>query len=163
MAQSPPVVLSIAGFDPSSGAGVTADVKTIAAHGCYGVSCITALTVQSTAGVRRVEAISADLVSETLEELSSDIAIAAVHIGMLGSGKVARVVSDFLAKAGLPNIVLDPIMKSSSGADLIVDINGVNQSFLVQASDGSNRIVPSQYWVGAANSGDKLLVTYWVG
>ena len=52
---------------------------------------------------------------------------------------------------------------ATSGADLIVDINGVNQSFLVQASDGCNRIVPSQYWVGAANSGDKLLVTYWVG
>ena len=52
MAEKPPVVLTIAGFDPSSGAGVTADVKTIAAHGCYGVACITALTVQSTAGVR---------------------------------------------------------------------------------------------------------------
>src|SRR5439155_1456476 len=56
MAQAPPVVLTIAGFDPSSGDGVTADIKTIAAHGCYGVACITALTVQSTAGVRRVEA-----------------------------------------------------------------------------------------------------------
>ena len=66
MAQSPPVVLTIAGFDPSSGAGVTADVKTIAAHGCYGVACITALTVQSTAGVRRVEAVSPELIAETL-------------------------------------------------------------------------------------------------
>jgi len=119
MAQSPTVVLSIAGFDPSSGAGVTADVKTIAAHGCYGVSCVTALTVQSTAGLRRVEPVSPALVSETLEELNADIAIAAVHIGMLGSGKVARVVADFLEKAELSNIVLDPIMKSSSGAELI--------------------------------------------
>ncbi len=51
----------------------------------------------------------------------------------------------------------------TTGADLIVDINGVNQSFLVQASDSTNRIIPSEYWVGAANSGDKLLVTYWVG
>jgi len=119
MAPAPPVVLSIAGFDPSSGAGVTADVKTIAAHGCYGVSCITALTVQSTAGVRRVQTVNPALVSETLEELNSDIAIAAVHIGMLGSGKLVQVVADFLAKTGLPNIVLDPIMKSSSGADLI--------------------------------------------
>ena len=119
MPQSPPVVLTIAGFDPSSGAGVTADVKTIAAHGCYGVACITALTVQSTAGVRRVEAVSADLVAATLEELNSDIEISAVHIGMLGSGKVARVVSEFLEKTGLPNVVLDPIIKSSSGADLI--------------------------------------------
>jgi hydroxymethylpyrimidine/phosphomethylpyrimidine kinase len=118
MAQSPPVVLSIAGFDPCSGAGVTADVKTIAAHGCYGVACITALTVQSTAGVKRVEAVSPELIAETLEELSADLDIAAVHIGMLGSGKVARVVSEFLAKSQLGNVVLDPIIKSSSGSDL---------------------------------------------
>ena len=62
MALPPPVVLTIAGFDPSSGAGVTADVKTIAAHGCYGVACITALTVQSTAGVKRVEPVSPELI-----------------------------------------------------------------------------------------------------
>ncbi len=119
MAECPPVVLSIAGFDPSSGAGVTADVKTIAAHGCYGVSCITALTVQSTARVRRVEAANPALVSETLEELNSDVSIAAIHIGMLGSGKVASVVADFLENSGLGKVVLDPIMKSSSGADLL--------------------------------------------
>jgi hydroxymethylpyrimidine/phosphomethylpyrimidine kinase len=119
MISSPPVVLSIAGFDPSSGAGVTADVKTIAAHGCYGVSCITALTVQSTVGVRRVEAVSSELVAETLQELNAGMSIAAVHIGMLGSGKVARAVADFVEKAKLSNIVLDPIMKSSSGSDLI--------------------------------------------
>ena len=127
MAEKPPVVLTIAGFDPSSGAGVTADVKTIAAHGCYGVACITALTVQSTAGVLRVEAVDAGLVTETLEELAADISIAAVHIGMLGSAKVVRAVAEFLGprsgKAGLsnqlPNIVLDPILKSSSGAELL--------------------------------------------
>ncbi len=119
MAPSPPVVLTIAGFDPSSGAGVTADVKTIAAHGCYGVGCITALTVQSTAGVRRIEAVTPQLVTETLEELSSDLEISAVHVGMLGAGKVVRAVCDFLEKAGLRNIVLDPIIKSSSGHDLI--------------------------------------------
>jgi hydroxymethylpyrimidine/phosphomethylpyrimidine kinase len=119
MALSPPVVLTIAGFDPSSGAGVTADIKTIAAHGCYGIACISALTVQSTAGVRRVEPVSPDLVSETLRELSSDIDIAAVHIGMLGSSKVVRAVAEFLAREKPPNIVLDPILKSSSGAELV--------------------------------------------
>jgi len=118
MAQAPPVVLTVAGFDPCSGAGVTADVKTIAAHGCYGVACITALTVQSTAGVKKVEAVTPELIAETLEELSADLDIAAVHIGMLGSGKVARVVSEFLAKSELGNVVLDPIIKSSSGSDL---------------------------------------------
>jgi hydroxymethylpyrimidine/phosphomethylpyrimidine kinase len=123
MAEKPPIVLTIAGFDPSSGAGVTADIKTIAAHGCYGVGCISAMTVQSTAGVRRVEPSDPDLVSETLEELVADFEIAAVHIGMLGSGKVVKAVADFLdqrgGKARLPNIVLDPILKSSSGADLL--------------------------------------------
>jgi hydroxymethylpyrimidine/phosphomethylpyrimidine kinase len=118
MALTPPVVLSIAGFDPSSGAGITADIKTIAAHGCYGVACITALTVQSTAGVRRVEPVDPELVAETLAELASDVEIAAVHIGMLGSGKVVRTVADFLAQHKQPNIVLDPILKSSSGTDL---------------------------------------------
>jgi hydroxymethylpyrimidine/phosphomethylpyrimidine kinase len=151
MAEKPPVVLSIAGFDPSSGAGITADIKTIAAHACYGVACITAMTVQSTAGVRRFEPVDPALVTDTLEELSADLEIAAVHIGMLGSGKVAKAVADFLCrgsaggsagkspreatresasqssgrsgngpgKARLPNIVLDPILKSSSGADLL--------------------------------------------
>src|ERR1700724_3722837 len=69
MSQVPPIVLTIAGFDPSSGAGVTADIKTIAAHGCYGVSAITALTVQSTAGVREVASVDPKLLALTLEEL----------------------------------------------------------------------------------------------
>src|SRR5580704_8847596 len=113
----------------------TAHIKTIAAHACYGVACITALTVQSTSGVRRFEVLDPALVSETLEELAGDVEIAAVHIGMLGSAKVVRAVADFLsgppARPGtgrygpqngrprLPNIVLDPILKSSSGAELL--------------------------------------------
>ena len=127
MPESPPVVLTIAGFDPSSGAGVTADIKTIAAHGCYGVACITALTVQSTSGVRRVEAIDPGLITETLQELTADIPITAVHIGMLGTAKVVRAVGEFLGErqgtAKMQNIVLDPILKSSSGADLL-DVQG---------------------------------------
>lgn len=132
MAEKPPVVLTIAGFDPSSGAGITADIKTIAAHSCYGVACITAMTVQSTAGVRRVEPVDPGLLTESLEELDRDLDVAAVHIGMLGSGKVAKALADFLEnrpvgrsgkrsspEARLPNIVLDPILKSSSGADLL--------------------------------------------
>jgi hydroxymethylpyrimidine/phosphomethylpyrimidine kinase len=123
MPDKPPVILTIAGFDPSSGAGATADIKTIAAHGCYGVACITAMTVQSTAGVRRVDPTDPGLVTATLEELAADIPIAAVHIGMLGAAKVVKAVVEFLgsrsAKAKLPNVVLDPILKSSSGADLL--------------------------------------------
>ena len=116
---TPPVVLTIAGFDPSSGAGITADIKTIAAHECYGVSCITALTIQSTQGVRRVEGVDPRIIAETLHELVSDLAVAAVHIGMLGNAQVVAVVADFLSQAHLPHVVLDPILKSSSGADLL--------------------------------------------
>ncbi|MGA9040901.1 MAG: bifunctional hydroxymethylpyrimidine kinase/phosphomethylpyrimidine kinase [Terriglobales bacterium] len=119
MPSTPPVVLTIAGFDPSSGAGVTADIKTIAAHGCYGVACVTALTVQSTAGVRKVEPVNPQTVTESLEELASDIEIAAVHIGMLASEGVAEAVAAFLEPRKLPNIVLDPIIRSSSGAELL--------------------------------------------
>jgi len=134
MAEKPPVVLTIAGFDPSSGAGVTADIKTIAAHGCYGVACITALTVQSTSGVRRVEATDPVLVLETLEELASDVEVASIHIGMLASAKVAKAVATFLAgrparqtasrplKPKVPrfaNVVLDPVLQSSSGTALL--------------------------------------------
>jgi hydroxymethylpyrimidine/phosphomethylpyrimidine kinase len=117
--QGPPVVLSIAGYDPSSGAGITADIKTIAAHGCYGITCITSLTVQSTLGVKRVEAVDARVVSESLEELAADFSIAAVRIGMLGSPEAARAVASFLRRHVLKNTVLDPILKSSSGMDLV--------------------------------------------
>jgi hydroxymethylpyrimidine/phosphomethylpyrimidine kinase len=122
MTEAQAVVLTIAGFDPSSGAGVTADVKTIAAHGCYGVACVTALTVQSTMGVRRVQAVDPGLIADTLEEISNDVSIAAIHVGMLGSGKVVRAVAEFFERYGTaesPNIVLDPVLKSSSGADLL--------------------------------------------
>jgi hydroxymethylpyrimidine/phosphomethylpyrimidine kinase len=114
-----PVVLSIAGHDPSSGAGVTADIKTIAAHGCYGVTCITSLTVQSTRGVKSVEPVEGRVITDTLEELMSDMEIAAIKIGMLGTAEAARSVSGFLRRYQPRHVVLDPILKSSSGASLL--------------------------------------------
>lgn len=119
MTQIPPVVLTISGFDPSAGAGTLADIKTLAAHGCYGVGCVTALTVQSTTGVKRVEPVSSKLVRETLEELAADFPIAAARIGMLGSAAVVEAVADFLGPGRIPFVVLDPILRSTSGADLI--------------------------------------------
>ncbi len=117
------MVLSISGFDPSSGAGVTADVKTAGAHGCFALTCVTSVTVQTTQGVRRVEPVQGEIVSETLFELAADLPIHAVRIGMLGSGEVADAVAGFLETARPPNIVLDPILRSSSGTDLI-DVKG---------------------------------------
>jgi hydroxymethylpyrimidine/phosphomethylpyrimidine kinase len=154
MAEKPPVVLTIAGFDPSSGAGVTADIKTIAAHSCYGVACVTALTVQSTSGVKRVAAVDSVLVTETLEELAADFEIAAVRIGMLANGKVVRAVADFLSRqtsgmaeksepAPRRNIILDPVLKSSSGRELL-DAAG-SRLLIAQLIPLSDVITPNVY------------------
>jgi hydroxymethylpyrimidine/phosphomethylpyrimidine kinase len=126
---SRPVALTIAGFDPGSGAGITADLKTFSAHGIYGVACISAMTVQSTLGVRAVEPLSPTLVRQTLECLAGDISLSGVKIGMLGNSAVVREVSSFLtAQSGaIPRerIVLDPVLRSSSGTALI-DPDGVD-------------------------------------
>lgn len=116
-----PVILSIAGYDPSSGAGITADIKTAAALGCYAVTCPTALTVQSTQGVFQVRALEPELVSATLKALADDMAFSATRIGMLGSGEVAAAVGEFLEKRRPANIVADPVIRSSSGAALLDD------------------------------------------
>lgn len=115
------VALTIAGFDPSSGAGVTVDLKVFWNHGVYGVAAISALTVQSTQGVRRVEPVSGSLLRETLKCLVDDLPIAGVKIGMLGSAEAVREVSRFLTQAEIPRgrVVLDPVLVSSSGAALL--------------------------------------------
>ena len=123
-----PVAITIAGFDPGSGAGVTADLKTFSAHGIYGVACISALTVQSTQGVRAVEPVPASLVRATLDCLAEDVALAGVKIGMLGTSAVASEVVSFLksqsSRIPRDRIVLDPVLRSTSGTPLI-DANGV--------------------------------------
>jgi len=124
MPQTPPVVLTIAGFDPSSGAGITADIKTIAAHGCYGIAAVTALTVQSTTGVKNVAPTPPDLLTETLQELNRDCQVSSVHIGMLASGEVAIRVAEFLETAKLSNVVLDTVLTSTSGTELL-DQDGI--------------------------------------
>ena len=121
-----PVVLSIAGHDPSSGAGITADIKTIAAHGCYGVTCITALTVQSTRGVKRMDPVEGRIITEALEQLMDDLEVAAIKIGMLGSAEAAKCVAAFLKRYSIRHVVLDPFIRSSSGAELISRDNVVN-------------------------------------
>jgi hydroxymethylpyrimidine/phosphomethylpyrimidine kinase len=115
-----PVLLTIAGFDPSSGAGITADLQVFAAHGFYGTSCITALTVQSTRGVAAVEPV-AKLIEKTLEHLDADLPPAGIKIGMLATAEVVRAVAAYLTKIRgrrIP-VVLDPVIQSSSGAALL--------------------------------------------
>src|SRR5277367_5095314 len=116
-------VLTIAGFDPSSGAGVTADLMVFAAHGLFGTSCITGLTVQSTMGVRTTEAVSAEIVHDTLDCLQSDLAVAGIKIGMLATAANVAMVADFLEMLRGENrrvpVVLDPVLRSSSGRELL--------------------------------------------
>src|ERR1700730_15888961 len=90
---TPPILLTIAGFDPSCGAGTAADLKTFAAHGCYGVAAITALTVQNTQGVEDVQNTPSAMLRAQLEALANDSDIAAVKIGMLGNRGNAVVVT----------------------------------------------------------------------
>jgi len=116
---SPPIVLTIAGFDPTAGAGTGADLKTIAAHNCYGVAVVTALTVQSSRGVKGVQPVSAELVRAQLEELLKDVSVAAVKIGMLGTRANVQAVAEVLERKKFPHVVLDPVLRSTSGMELL--------------------------------------------
>ncbi len=116
---APPILLTIAGFDPSCGAGTAADLKTFAAHGCYGVAAITSLTVQSTQGVETVHNTPSSELRAQLDALVKDCDIAAVKIGMLGNRGNAVVVAEFLEAHKFAHVVHDPVMKSSSGAELL--------------------------------------------
>ncbi len=118
-------VLTIAGFDPSSGAGVTADLKTFAAHGLFGTSCITALTVQSTQGVMAAYPVDSSIIEDTLHCLNADLPPAGMKIGMVGTGhnilrisSYCRIIKVKHRESAIP-VVLDPVVRSSSGRELI--------------------------------------------
>jgi hydroxymethylpyrimidine/phosphomethylpyrimidine kinase len=116
----PAVALTIAGFDPSSGAGVTADLSVFAAHGLFGTSAITASTVQSTMGVAAVRAADPAWLLRTLEYVSTDLPAAGVKVGMLATDPVVRAVVDFLLTAqGRIPVVFDPVIRSTSGYELL--------------------------------------------
>lgn len=125
ISQSPPVLLTIAGFDPSCGAGVAADLKTFAAHNCYGIAAITALTVQSTLGVRAVHATPAAVLRGQLDALTEDVAIAGVKIGMLANRANASAVADFLDAHAFVHIVLDPVSRPTTGTVELLDAAGL--------------------------------------
>jgi hydroxymethylpyrimidine/phosphomethylpyrimidine kinase len=113
------VILTVAGFDPSSGAGITADLKTFGAHNCYGVAALTALTVQNSQGVQSIHPVDPRLLREWLESIMADGHVRAIKIGMLANRANAEVLSEFLqSHADLPS-VLDPVLRSSGGTPLI--------------------------------------------
>jgi hydroxymethylpyrimidine/phosphomethylpyrimidine kinase len=141
-------VLTIAGFDPSSGAGVTADLMVFAAHGLYGTACITALTVQSTLGVRTTHATPDEIVEETLACLNVDIPPAGIKIGMIANADNTFRISDYISQLRLTHpmdskrahvpIVLDPVLRSTSGRELI-DAPGISAL--------KDRLLPLVDWV----------------
>jgi hydroxymethylpyrimidine/phosphomethylpyrimidine kinase len=116
---APPILLTIAGFDPCCGAGTAADLKTFAAHGCYGVAAITSLTVQNTQSVEAVHNTPSAELRAQLDALAADCEIAAVKIGMLGNRGNAVAVAEFLDAHKFAHVVHDPVMKSSTGAELL--------------------------------------------
>jgi hydroxymethylpyrimidine/phosphomethylpyrimidine kinase len=110
-----PNVLSIAGSDPSGGAGVQADLKTFSALGCYGMAAITALTAQNTRGVSAVHVPPVDFVVAQIDAIFNDVRVDAVKLGMLASGAIVEAVADRLRAHGARNIVLDPVLVATSG------------------------------------------------
>jgi len=112
-------VLTIAGSDSSGGAGIQADIKTIAAHGLYAMSAITALTAQNTTGVYGIMDVAPEFVGQQLDCVFTDIFPDAVKIGMVSRGAVIEVIADKLEAYGAGNIVVDPVMVSTSGHRLL--------------------------------------------
>ena len=119
-----PTVLTIAGFDPSAGAGVGADLKTIAAQRCYGVAVVTAVTAQNTQGVDATEHISPIFLRRQLETILSDVEVRAVKVGMLGTAAAVEAVAAVVEEHELPHLVVDPLLSSSGGVPLL-DENGI--------------------------------------
>jgi hydroxymethylpyrimidine/phosphomethylpyrimidine kinase len=111
-------VLSIAGSDPSGGAGIQADLKTFSARGTYGMAAITALTAQNTQGVRSVQLLPPAFVVQQIEAVFADIRVDAVKIGMIANGEIAEVLADVLSETSIP-VVLDPVMIAKGGASLL--------------------------------------------
>lgn len=116
-----PTVLTIAGSDSGGGAGIQADLKTIAALGAYGTSAITALTAQNTQGVRAIHPIPPAFLQEQLEAVFEDITVDAVKIGMVNTAEVALVISRIIDRFKPGFVVFDPVMVSTSGSKLIQD------------------------------------------
>jgi hydroxymethylpyrimidine/phosphomethylpyrimidine kinase len=118
--------MTIAGFDPSAGAGVLADIKAISALGCYAVAAVTSLTVQNTQGVFGAHHQSREVVARQIAALLDDFQIAAIKTGMLPTEEVIEEVAEAISSSAIHHVVVDPVVRSTSGYDLIGD-SALNQ------------------------------------
>ena len=114
-----PNILSIAGSDPSGGAGIQADLKTISANGGYAMAALTALTAQNTQGVSGVEHVDPDFVARQIDAVFADVRVDAVKIGMIATAAIAEAVADALVRHGARRVVLDPVMVAKGGDRLL--------------------------------------------
>src|ERR1700722_8451975 len=148
---TPPILLTIAGFDPSWGAGIAADLKPFAAHNCYGVAAVTALTVQSPQGVVSVHATPSATLRAQLDTLAEDIEIAGVKIGMLANRGNASVVTEFLDKHKFAHVVLDPVFRPTAGNAELLDTSGlkfVRDELLKRVSVITPNVPEAEYLTG---------------
>jgi hydroxymethylpyrimidine/phosphomethylpyrimidine kinase len=140
MVNRPPRLLSIAGSDPSGGAGVQGDLKTFAAFGCYGMAAITALTAQNTHGVRAVFPATPDIVARQIETLLEDAAPAAIKIGMAATPENAAAIARALG-GDARNVVIDPVLRPTQGVSLAT--HGLEQALLAQLVPIGRLITPN--------------------
>ncbi|MCL2567485.1 MAG: bifunctional hydroxymethylpyrimidine kinase/phosphomethylpyrimidine kinase [Alphaproteobacteria bacterium] len=135
--QTPPKVLSIAGFDGSCGAGLQADLKTFSALHCYGLTVLTSLPIQNTKGVQKIYEIPPYIIEKQLNCMFEDVIPSAIKIGMLFNTEIIKIVAEFLEKnaKGIP-IVLDPVMVAKSGDNLLLPeaISSIKEYLIPQAT-----------------------------
>ncbi|MGB4058337.1 MAG: bifunctional hydroxymethylpyrimidine kinase/phosphomethylpyrimidine kinase [Alphaproteobacteria bacterium] len=151
-----PNVLSIAGSDPSGGAGVQADLKTFSALGAYGMAAITALTAQNTKGVTGVFEVSPEFVVQQVAAVFDDIRVDAVKIGMAGSAATIDMLADFLQQKKPPIFILDPVMVAQSGDSLLSDaaVKRLVAGLLPLASVVTPNIPEAEVLLGKKYDGD---------
>lgn len=152
-----PVVLTIAGSDSSGGAGIQADLKTMSAIGVFGASAITAITAQNTCEVRAIQGIEPDIVRQQIEAVLDDLPCTTVKLGMLYSRTTIETIADCLQRYPLRNIVLDPVMVSTSGCRLIEEeaISAVKTLLLPQATVITPNIPEAEILSGLAIDSEK--------
>lgn len=127
---NPPIALTIAGSDSSGGAGIQADLKTFAAHGVYGTSAVTALTAQNTTGVHAVHIPPTEFLHAQINAVLADLDISATKTGMLPNTAIVEAIAALAATGQLPNLVVDPVMAASTGAQLVD--HGTKTSYLLK-------------------------------
>ncbi|WAP51944.1 bifunctional hydroxymethylpyrimidine kinase/phosphomethylpyrimidine kinase [Arthrobacter sp. ATA002] len=167
-----PRILSIAGTDPTGGAGIHADLESIAATGGYGMAAVTALVAQNTRGVRSVHTPPADFLRGQLDAVSEDVGIDAVKIGMLGNAAIMQTVEAWLAQTEPPAVVLDPVMIATSGDRLLDDGAEAALRQLLHRVDLVTPNLPelavltqesaAQSWSAALAQGERLSAAYGV-